>query len=92
MGLAASLQMCKSYDEAIETYGVAAMLDDNDPHAHYHAAECYFLAGDPEKGKIALGAAEAVAARENKKNPNFISQLAIMRQVWCNEVAVEGGS
>src|SRR5262245_31055472 len=42
MGLGASLQMQKKYNEAIEAYELAAALDPTDPHVHIYASDCCF--------------------------------------------------
>lgn len=85
MGLGASLQMLKEYEEAIESYSVAAMMDPEDPYAHLHAAECLFIMGQKERALIALSSAELTAGNNKNKNKRLISQLALIRNAWSNE-------
>jgi len=39
-GLAASMQMKKSYSEALTAWAFVALMTPNDPSPHFHAAEC----------------------------------------------------
>ncbi len=40
--LSASLQEAKFYEEALRAWGVAAILQDQNPYPHFHTAECCF--------------------------------------------------
>lgn len=62
MGLAASRQLAKDYDKALQAYAVAALLDDRDPSPHYHAAQCYLSLGNKADTLKALELAEAHAS------------------------------
>lgn len=77
MGLGASLQMLKNYAEAIAAYGCAAVLNENDPYVHLHAAECFHALKDSAK---ALQALDAALACESK--PELQEQLTLLRTLW----------
>ena len=84
IGLAGSLKMLKKYKEAIDTYAVAAVIDSSDPLVHAHAADCCFAAGEIDRGIQALESAESLTAgKEHYQLLN--SQLAVIRQAWCNQ-------
>lgn len=51
---AASLQMLKSYKEAIKYYSMASLMDMNDPLPTYHTAECMMALGCAGEAKEAL--------------------------------------
>lgn len=89
MGLGASLQMLKQYGEAVDMYGIAGLMEENDPYIHFHAAECLFLMGEKEKGRIALNSAEMMAEKQKNKDHALISQLELFRQAWCNGESVK---
>ena len=88
VALGAALQMLKKYEEAVEMYGVAAVMEPSDPYIHFHASECFFSLGDKEKGLIALASAELTATNQEKKDKSLISRLALFRQSWCNETSI----
>ena len=62
MGLAASYQMTRDYEQAVAAYGVAALLDATDPQAPLRACECYLAMNDPESGRRALDAVELICS------------------------------
>ncbi|MCB1135458.1 MAG: tetratricopeptide repeat protein, partial [Chlamydiia bacterium] len=41
VGLGAAEHMRGNYDQALQAYAMAALLDASDPFPHFHAAECY---------------------------------------------------
>ncbi|WP_298208969.1 SycD/LcrH family type III secretion system chaperone [Acidovorax sp.] len=51
---AASLQMLKSYKEAIKYYSMASLMDMGDPLPTYHTAECMIALGYTAEAKEAL--------------------------------------
>lgn len=51
---AASLQMLKSYKEAIKYYSMASLMDMGDPLPTYHTAECMIALGYTTEAKEAL--------------------------------------
>lgn len=77
MGLAASYQMLKDYQPAIECYSVAAVQNPDDPYAHWHAAECFFAQGNQAQ---ALGALESAltVARQDEKYRSLVLQLELV--------------
>jgi type III secretion system low calcium response chaperone LcrH/SycD len=83
MGLGASLHMLKDYEKALAAYSIAALLDNQDPYVHIHAADCCFALEQKERGMKALDAAELVI-KMNKNDQKLISQLALIRQAWSN--------
>lgn len=81
MGLAASKEMLLQYEEALECYSVAALLDIENPTVHFSAAGCCFAMGNIEKGLQAIAAAELVALGK-PEHATLISQLALIRDAW----------
>ncbi len=77
MGLGASFQMLKKYEEAIAAYGCAAVLDENDPYVHLHAAECFHALNNPQKALMALDSALACEPK-----PELREQLTLLRTLW----------
>jgi type III secretion system low calcium response chaperone LcrH/SycD len=84
IGLGASQQMCKLYEDAVQSYEAAALMNHNDPYVHFHASECLFLLKKTDRAMDALNAAEIVA-RQEKKYKNLISQFALIRKTWSNQ-------
>ncbi|MBA3603065.1 MAG: tetratricopeptide repeat protein [Parachlamydiaceae bacterium] len=83
IGLAASLQMQKNYDEAILAYSNAAFLDTNNPEIFFHAANCCFSLDLVSEGIMALDTAEKIA--KNKPNCGaMIQQFTTLREMWSN--------
>jgi type III secretion system low calcium response chaperone LcrH/SycD len=52
--LAASLQMLKSYKEAIKYYSMASLMDMSDPLPTFHTAECMLALGYTPEAREAL--------------------------------------
>jgi len=80
MGLGASYQMLKDDECALQCYGAAAILDQNDPFTHFHAAECFFSLGKRELGCEALHSAETVADSGPKQDKALLSRIALMKE------------
>jgi len=53
MGLGACQQMQKSYDNAIEIFSFATILDSDDPRPMIYIGDCHLAKGDKEKAKLA---------------------------------------
>lgn len=51
---AASLQMCKRYEDAIQYYSFASVMDMRDPVPTFHTAECMIALGQLGDAKQAL--------------------------------------
>lgn len=54
MALGASLQMKKHYEEALTSWAMASLIQDEDPLPHFHAAECLLSLHDEAQAKKAL--------------------------------------
>ena len=80
MGLGASYQMLKEYERALQCYGYAALLDENDPNAHFHAAECFFANNQVEPGNQALSSAKTVALREPEKYRALLARIELINE------------
>lgn len=81
-GLAACDQLLKNYQSAIDYWGVAALLDENDYTTHLQAACCFFACDELSSAFTALEAAEIVA----KGEPKALKQIDLLRQSWKKKV------
>lgn len=52
---ASSLQMLKSYKDAIKYYSLASVMDMGDPLPTFHTAECFIALGMRDEAREALG-------------------------------------
>lgn len=84
MGLAACHQKLKNYLQAIEYYSVVALQDIENPYVHFHAAECYFGACQPDKGLEALESAVEVAGM-SPAHESLLAQLKLMQASWSGK-------
>ena len=57
MGLAASRQMQKNYEGAVQAYSLAAVYNIEEPKAHLHAGDCFLALGRYAEAESALTAA-----------------------------------
>ncbi len=57
MGLAATRQMLKKFEDACQAYGMAALLDPGDPRPPLHAADCFLALGRYKEAESALSGA-----------------------------------
>ena len=57
MGLGAAHQMARSFERALESYAMLALLDPSSPHPYFHAYECYDALGKKEEASVAFQAA-----------------------------------
>lgn len=71
---AASLQMCKSYDEALKYYQMALMMDMSEPAPAFHACECMVALGRVQQAREGLGAVIALA--QGKEQHQALAQRA----------------
>lgn len=83
MGLAASYQVLKDYQTALETYSIAAIQEPNDPYVHLYAADCLFALGQNKKAVQTLESAITVAEKAN--DASLISQLQYMHESWTGK-------
>jgi type III secretion system low calcium response chaperone LcrH/SycD len=81
VGLAASLQMMKEYEKALNAYVLVALIDHEDPYIPFYAAECCFSFGDIQRGLEALDSADQLAAGDDKYK-GLRNQLAALREAW----------
>ena len=83
MGLAATQQMLKKYEEAVQNYTMAAFLDIEDPMIPMNSAWCMLALGRLEEAKGAFEAVIELSADKNEFNELKIraeSLLAIVSQ------------
>lgn len=73
IGMGATLQMMKKYEEAANAYGFAAIMDCHDPRPSFHAAECYIALNDKEKAEAALNSV-VVLCEPTPENKPFIDK------------------
>ncbi len=78
----ACLQMLQSYEEALNCYISAHMLNQKkrDPYLYIYAADCYFALQQREEGLKALEAARLIAKEENDQR--ILRHAALMRGIW----------
>lgn len=79
-GLGATYQMLREFDRALESYGVAALLNENDPLVHWHASECFLMLKKPEEAREATHSAALAAKREPKKYQFLIDKIALIEK------------
>lgn len=82
MGLGASKQLLKKYEEAKQSYAVASLLDFNDPNPHLHAAECYLSQGEINEAMKALKMAKERCSH-NENDQSLKKRISVMEEVWA---------
>lgn len=80
VGLGASYQLSKKYANAVQCFAYAALLDENDPYIHVHAAECFFALDRTEQGDQALASAEIVVRDQQGKYGTLLEQILLMKK------------
>lgn len=78
-GLGAAYQMLKSQEKAVKCYAQAALLDENDPYPHWHAAECFWALKNTELTSQALNSSEATAKRNPKRFHALLEKLQLLK-------------
>lgn len=78
-GLAAALQEALLYSEALHCWAMVALLRENDPTGHFHAAECYFSLNEPEEGLKALRRADLEAG---EKPCPLKEKIKLLQEQW----------
>ncbi len=79
-GLASSLQMLSKCKEALQAWCIVALLQDNDPLPHFHAAECFFILKEKEETRKALLQAEK--RLEGSKDPETLkNNIALLKNL-----------
>lgn len=77
MGLGASLQLLKKYEDAARCYAIVSFMDACNPYPHYHAFECLSALGHKAEAKNALEVAEKYAST----SPFYVNLLTKIREV-----------
>lgn len=78
-GLAASHQLLKNYETAIDYWGVAALMDEKDYTTHLQAAHCFLALDDKVQAFKALEAAEMVGESQASAK----EQITLLRNAWA---------
>ena len=81
MGLGASLQMQKAYEQAIQAYMIASILDPAEAMVHLHIADCLFAQGKAQEALRALNTAESIA-KKHAHAAALIEQIQFLRTCW----------
>jgi type III secretion system low calcium response chaperone LcrH/SycD len=79
-GLASSKQMAREYLAAVHAWSLCALLKENDPLPHFHAAECFLSLDEKEDALKALDAALDLC-RENERLSDKINLLKTIHYV-----------
>jgi len=78
--LGATLQEARSYNEALHSWAMAALLQKEDPYPHFHAAECCFSLKNTKDAKLALTESEL---RIKKGTPHPLNdKIALLKEQW----------
>lgn len=77
-GLASARQMAGLYEEATYAWGFAAVLANNDPLPHFHAAECLITVGKNGDAKRALEMADERCGSDSEQ---LKQRIATLREV-----------
>lgn len=85
MALGATLQLQKKFSEALDCFGVSALLDTaaSNPTPHAHAAECLWALEEMNKAKIALKSAILIAKKQTKYE-SLLEKLTILNKRWSH--------
>jgi len=81
LGLGAADQMLKNYEEAIYSYKVALVLNENNPHVYFLIADCYIAQEKIDDAMHILKNVEEAFGQEEKYK-KLISHVALIRQSW----------
>jgi type III secretion system low calcium response chaperone LcrH/SycD len=81
-GLASSKQMTRDYLAAIQAWALVALLQENDPLPHFHAAECLLSLDQKEEALKALDAALELAGT-NESLQEKIHSLKTIHYAKC---------
>ncbi len=78
--LGATLQEARSYEEALQSWAMAALLKKEDPYPHFHAAECCLSLQMVKDAAKALRESE-VRTQDEPKHP-LKEKITLLRQQW----------
>jgi len=84
MGLGACQQMLKEFESAINSYGIAAVINPDDPYVHWHAADCFLQKGEREKAIATLSSA-ITAAKQCQEHLSLVSKLELLHTIWTSD-------
>lgn len=82
LGLGACLQMSKNYEEALNAWSMASLIDDEDALPHFHAAECLFCIEKKEEAFIAL---ESAKARVKQDQVDLVEKINHLNSSWIKK-------
>lgn len=77
--LGATLQEAGGYKEALHSWAMAALLKNQDPYPHFHAAECCFSLEMMKDGALALKEAEM---RISETDHPLKVKISLLKQQW----------
>lgn len=89
IGLGATQQMLKHYDEAIAAFAQASLLDIENPKPMYYAAICHIAKGDKVSAASAVRAIEMFCTKKDAKTMPFIQKAAALRMAIGEEAFAE---
>lgn len=76
LGLGMTRQMLKDFSGAAEAYGLAATLDQTNPKAPFHAADCLIALKDYNMAKMALEAVISIIEKSKQPKKEYQAMLA----------------
>ena len=78
-GLGASLQEGNDYEKALRAWAMTALLDQENPYPHFHAAECSFSLKDLANDSLALREAEM---KIGKPEHPLNDRISLLKTSW----------
>lgn len=79
-GLGAALQESMRYEEALQSWAMAALLDPTNPYPHFHAAECSISLAQLKDAELALDmAAERI---RNETTHPLREPIGVLKEAW----------
>lgn len=82
MGLGSSFQMSENYEEALNAWSMASLIDDEDPAPHLHAAECLFSMTQQDQALLALEEARNRAVNP-ESHTDVLSKITALEQGYA---------
>lgn len=79
MGLGAAYQMLKQYERALQCYAQAALLNPNEPYAHWHAAECFLALNLKVEAEYAMTSAHTLAISNPERYRPLLDKIELMK-------------
>ncbi len=88
MGLAASLQMQKQFQKAIQAYEIAAALEPTDPYVHFHAANCLHDLGNVKDALFALECSKRAIKTQSATDSlkNLSRHINLVYKTWKSKI------